>query len=406
MTPTSADAWAVADPTLCPVCGRESCEDHLPADAPTTLGPVSSLKLRAVRALDLIDLPAPVAIVEDIASAGAVTVLAGESGTGKTFVLDDLSGAVGDGDAWHGRATLAGSVVLMAFEGDALGLRFRALRDHVGRRLDHVYVLRGSDPLSPIVTRDGETCSRGELSAADALDALAVELAAANRPPVVLLIVDTVRASMTGSEDSSESVAAYLRVIRRLLARLPGAAAILAHHAGWQDGETQRKRERGSSAWRGNVDYTLYLEAGEYDPDRGEAYLTLRTLKTRDGERPPDLALIRRRVELAGQDRHGRPVTSCVIARDWRTREDRAAARADTVAAEDRLTDRRVLQAMRDYPTATSISRLRPYIGLQTAAVSDAVARILRAGWATEGRRGQPYTVTDVGIATLNGSGQ
>ena len=26
------DAWNVADPILCPICGRESCDDHVPGD--------------------------------------------------------------------------------------------------------------------------------------------------------------------------------------------------------------------------------------------------------------------------------------------------------------------------------------------------------------------------------------
>ncbi len=113
----------------------------------------------------------------------------------------------------------------------------------------------------------------------DALTTLTQELATTARPPIVLVIIDTVRASLAGNEDSSEHVAAYLRAVRRLLLCVPGAAALLTHHAGWQDGDTPRKRERGSSAWRGNVDITLYLEAGDYDPDRGEACLTLRTCR-------------------------------------------------------------------------------------------------------------------------------
>lgn len=28
---SAADAWVIADPTVCPVCGRDACEDHLPA---------------------------------------------------------------------------------------------------------------------------------------------------------------------------------------------------------------------------------------------------------------------------------------------------------------------------------------------------------------------------------------
>ena len=55
------------------------------------------------------------------------------------------------------------------------------------------------------------------------------------------MIIDTVRASLIGSEDGSESVSAYLRAVRRLLAPYPEAAGLLAHHAGWQDGEHGRE---------------------------------------------------------------------------------------------------------------------------------------------------------------------
>src|SRR5262249_41634395 len=153
--------------------------------------------------------------------------------------------AVADGVSWHGRAVQRGSVAYCAFEGDALGVRFRALRDAAGRRLENLYVVRATDPLSPLMTREGEQRSIGELALAEALTALGAMLAEAQRPPIVLLIFDTVRASMTGSEDSSEHTAAYLRAVRRILATCPGAAAILAHHAGWQDGDQSRKRERG-----------------------------------------------------------------------------------------------------------------------------------------------------------------
>src|SRR5204863_7235303 len=106
--------------------------------------------------------------------------------------------------------------------------------------------------------------------------------------------------------------AACMRVHRRLLATVPGAAGLIAHHSGWMDGEVPRRRERGSSAWRGNCDGTLYLEAGEYDQARGEARLTLHSLKVRDGERPAPLHLIRQRVTLTARDRHGRSLTSCI----------------------------------------------------------------------------------------------
>lgn len=401
-----ADLWMSGgiEPTACVVCGRDACEDHLPSRPTSVQSPnVGPVRLVVQRALEVIKTPRPVDIIEGVASAGGVSVLVSESGVGKTFVLFDVSAAVADGVPWHGRATSHGSVVYLGYEGDALGLRLRALRDVGGRRLEHLYVVRAHDPLSPRVTRDGEERSIGEITVTLALETLAEELAASRRPPIVLVVIDTVRASLSGSEDSSEHVAAYIRAVRRLMTRTPSAGAILAHHAGWQDGEQQRKRERGSSAWRGNCDCTLYLEAGDYDADRGEAALVLRALKVRDAERPAPLHLIRRRVELCEMDRQGQPVTSCVIEPDRRSTQDRDAERLAVANAAQQETDLTVLRAMRDVPAATSISRLRPYVGLRTDAVNASVVRILHAHLAVEGKRGHPYTLTEAGLVLLNG---
>ena len=90
---------------------------------------------------------------------------------------------------------------------------------------------------------------------------------------------------------------------------VPGAAALLVHHAGWQDGDTPRKRERGSSTWRGNVDASLYLEAGTYNRETGTCPLTLKWLKVRDGGIPrADALRIRRRVELDGRWKTGEAI--------------------------------------------------------------------------------------------------
>lgn len=220
--------------------------------------------------------------------------------------------------------------------------------------------------------------------------------------------VDTVRASLAGSEDNSEQVSAYLRAGRRILARHPGAAMVFNHHAGWQDGETQRKRERGSSAWRGNCDATLYLEAGDYDVESGETRLTVKTLKARDAERAAPIHLIRRRVELPGEiDRHGQPVTSCVIEADRRTREDRQAEIERATACETQGIDIKTLKVIAERPElATSLERIRMALGSRKAAVSESVARLMRVGWILPGGRGEPYTVTPEGAGALAQSPQ
>src|SRR5437773_5214312 len=150
-------------------------------------------------------------------------------------------------------------------------------------------------------------------------------------------------------------------------------------------------------------DYTVYLEAGAYDPARGEAALTLRTLKARDIERPAPLYLLRRRVPLNEADRRGQPMTSCLIERDRRTRQDREAEHDQAVAVAHRDTDLRVLRCLRDHPDATSLRVIRHYVALGDPAVRAAVGRILQGGWAEPpGRQRQPYTVTAAGHAALN----
>ncbi len=343
----------------------------------------------------------PTAIIEGVAWGGCCSVVVSESGAGKTFLLLGAIAAVSDGRAWHGRAVRRGSCAYISFEGDALGLRLLALRD-AGFSLEHAHILRATDPLSPRVGRDGvEGLSFGEAALAEALAELAARLETEKRPPIVLVVIDTIRASLSGSEDSSEHVSGYLRAVRRLSAPLPDAAVILAHHSGWQDStEQRRKRERGSSALRGNVDATHYLEVAADAPEEHGAYLVLTALKVRDDERLPPLRLLRRKVELLRSDGSGDPLTSCVIERDPRSREDREAAEAAETQAENEALDRSVLEAVRDN-APTSQNAVRELVGLGRDKVYPAVARLLRQQLIGRDSQRSPYRLTEGGIEAL-----
>jgi len=349
--------------------------------------------------MDIMTEAAPIEILQGVAWGGLITVLASESGAGKTYTLLDAAAAVAAGVPWHGRSTHQGTVAYFGFEGDALGLRLRAIRDHIGHRTDNLCIVRLSDPISPRVTKEGEERSIGEANMAFELSELQREITVTARPPLVLVVIDTVRASMTGSEDSSEHVAAYLRAVRRLLALAPQAAGLLAHHAGWQDGDTKRKRERGSSSWRGNVDATLYLEAGDHDPKTGRTQLSLNALKVRDAERPAPLHLIRRQVTLNEMDARGQPVTSCIIERNRQTKEDREAALTAERERRDQDIDRHILQVLVKHPdAATSQDALRMRLGMKRDAVYAAVIRLIDRGWVQPPiKQRQPYSVTEVG---------
>jgi hypothetical protein len=412
---TVAELEALAgacDPSACPRCGSEMCTGCEPPDLdtpPPDADEVPRPTLRVLSADEAMQTAPPTEIVESVAWAGCITVLVAESGGGKTFIALDLAAAVSAGLSWHGRSLTPGSVVHIGYEGDAIGLRLRALREHRQARLEHVYHIRADAPLSPVVTREGEQRSAGEHDVRQALTTLAAELAQSGRPPIVLVMIDTVRASLTGSEDSSESVSAYLRAIRRVLAAVPTAAALLIHHAGWQDGESTKKRERGSSAFRGNVDATLYLEAGTYDPSTQSAPLTLTTQKVRDGERPAPLRCRRQRVTFPERDRHGKPVTSCVIDPDMRSDGDVQAERQRTTDAAEHAFDRRMLQVLRTHPDGlTSFERFRVALHANKEAVNASVSRLVLAGlMAPPDKQRAPYTLTAAGLTALvNGSGE
>jgi RecA-family ATPase len=158
-----------------------------------------------------------VEVIEGVAWTGCLSVLVAEAAAGKTFLFLDMGACLADGAVWHRRRVTPGSVAYLSFEANALSLRLDALRERAGRTLQHLHLLDARDPLSPRLGRDGtETPSLGEASAARALASLAARLAAASEPPIVCLMIDTIAASMVGSENTTEIVSAYLWAVRRL----------------------------------------------------------------------------------------------------------------------------------------------------------------------------------------------
>jgi hypothetical protein len=389
----SFDPLVLVDPALCSGHGSDSCESCAP-------GKPSRFR----QAADVMTDAPPDAVVEGMFYRERITTIIAESGVGKSFVILGASAAIADPNVskWAGREVLTGSVALILFERDAVGVRLRALAEE-GHDLENVYVLQTADTLSPITNREGlEFPSPGEMAIAADIESLAADLDAKGRPPIVAAVFDTLRAGMTGAEESSRDMSAYLRAVGRVMRPAPKAAVGIVHHTGWQDGDQARMRERGSSALRGNVDVTLTLEVAD-DSDPENVRLVLRVKKNRDEEKAAPLYLVRRRVVLNGFGPNGRLVTSCVVEPDTSTREGREAERAAKVEAAATADALAVLGAVRDYPEATNIEKLRELLGLKKDRVSSAVRTILARRWAYSGRRGEPYTLTPEGRAALSG---
>lgn len=374
-----------------------------PPPAPTGPGPVF-----VPAAQVLASTATPAAIVEGMFAAQQVAVIAGETSTGKTFVVLSLAASIASGNTWLGRRVQGGSFAYVGFERNDLKRRLQALED-AGASLNNLYTLDASEPISPKVSRDwGEEPSVGETFIAGRLQRLVYDLQQQGLPPLRAWCLDTVRASMSGSEDASDNVSAYQRSVRRLLAHTPEAAAILVHHSGWQDGQDKKRRERGSSAWRGNADATFYLELahGAESDDPSAVHMVLRTLKVRDFDIGPPLRMIRKRVDILGFDTWGNPLSSCIVIPDARSKADRQAEEQAESAAVDRALDLKVLAVVRDCPGATSREKVRAYVGVIKARVDESMGRLLRDGHILDGGRGKPYTVTEAGIRLLSGGPQ
>lgn len=370
--------------------------DPDPADAPDR-------PHRWTAASTIIEEPTPEVIIDGTLYADSITVLVGESAAGKTFVALDMAAAVADGSAWHGRPSHRGSVVYLAFEGH-VGHRLRAIREAGQHDLDGLYIIHASDALSPVIEHNrSESPSRGEKDAIHDLDTLAADLVSTDSPPIRLIIVDTIRASLSGSEDNSEAASAYLRAIRRIMAHAPGAACLPIHHSGWQDGKESKTRERGSSAFRGNVDGTLYLAAGIYDPNRKEAALTLTCLKMRDGEQQPPLNMIRRQVPLDQRfDRWGHPVTTCIIIPDLTSPSEREATEKAAKREVEDTADRTLLLLISSRTDITSITGMQTTLRVSRDSISQSIGRLIDRGLlVAPTKQRAPYTVTEPGMVWL-----
>lgn len=371
-----------------------------PANQCADLGTKEPL-LRFLSAAEMIDSPAPVSIVEGLVWRGQQTILVGESGAGKTFVATSIAAHVAEGRDWFGRRVRRGAVAYLGFEADDFGARLEAQRE-AGHDLGNFYIAQAAAPLSPRIGRDGtEACSDGELAAREALRALAERAA----EPLALVIVDTFRRAMTGSEDPSDNVSAFLRALTRIMRDAPYAGCLGLHHSGWVAGNASKKRERGSSAWRGNSDAVLYLQRKEEAVGGTAVRLSLTTEKARNAARSAPLSLTLRSVVIGGLDEFGSPRTSCIIEADEHLGQDFEAKREEEQQETQKL-DLRTLLAIHGHPTkATSVDGVRKLLSVSKAKAFDAVTRLHAAGLIEPGERGKPYRLTEKGLAALDAGG-
>lgn len=219
-----------------------------------------------------------------------LTMIYGESGAGKTFVLLDVLCHMAAGMQWQGLKTKPGIVVLLAGEGHH-GLRQRVAawcKHHQVDRLDNLLIAnKAIDVDSP---------------------AAAIQILHAVREAtdeeVAFLAIDTVNNHMSGDENSARDTRMFLNQVAVVSSALNAGVAI-NHHVGVA--AEAKTRARGSSAWKASLDASILVT-------NDDGAITVKCTKMKDAEEPEEIYGTLTQVALGWFDDDGEEIKGAVFA--------------------------------------------------------------------------------------------
>ncbi len=231
-------------------------------------------------------------IVRDLFEEGAFGMIHGPSGSGKSFVTIDIAMHIACAQQdWHGSLVgKHGPVVYLAGEGHyGMRRRLAAWIKHYGQetKLAKLHVSQ----------------SGCDLDQADGYRQTIEAIRSLPEQPI-LIIVDTLHRFLSGDENSAKDARAMISACDRLREEF-SCALVLVHHTG-VNAEAQH-RARGSSAWKGAVDFEFSVEAKK-------KAITMTSRKAKDGpEAAPRHFAFHAVILDDWLDEDGKPTSSVVI---------------------------------------------------------------------------------------------
>lgn len=279
-------------------CGSQALDAATSGKPPPVKRTASVLALKPRElAFDMADdlsaVDAPDELVEGLLTRGAMSVVYGDSNSGKTFLSIDIGCAVARGEDWLGRRVEPGLVVYLAAESPQ-SVRTRLL----AYQREHAVEIR----LLAIVKTPIDLFSTD--ADATAVIELVKILEGTYRTPVQLIIGDTLaRLAAGANENSGEDMSIVVRNIDRIREQCD-AHFLLIHHSG-------KDATRGMRGWSGlraatdtEIEVTSDQEAGTHAAE---------VTKQRDiGGKGDRIGFTLRVVEL-GIGKWSKPITSCIV---------------------------------------------------------------------------------------------
>lgn len=239
---------------------------------------------------DLDTVTAPDKLIRRLLGTTSLTLVVGEPGCGKSFLVTDAGLHIALGEPWFGRAVTCGAVLYVAAEGHGgLGNRIRAFRDRHDTPADVPFVVV---PAAPNLGPDGKDT--------DAVIAAANAVERRTGKAVVLVVIDTLARTMgTGDENLAADMGRFIMACDRIRLEV-GATVLIVHHR--PKGQTGA---RGSSALPGACDTIIEVE-------KREGGRVAKVTKQKDGADGIEIGFELDVVEI-GRDDDGEAITSCVV---------------------------------------------------------------------------------------------
>lgn len=231
-------------------------------------------------------------LVEDVITRNGLSVMYGESNSGKSFLACDMACHLSVGKTWLGKRTVAGAVLYVAGEGsESIKLRILAWRQEHGEAPAVAVVPVAVNLLDP-------RADLGRLVAACEVVKARYGL------PVALIVVDTLaRAFGGGNENASEDMGAVISHADQLR-QATGAHVLFVHHSG----KDAAKGSRGHSSLKAATDTEIEV-TGDTETKLHVAKIT----KQRDLGSRGDEMVTRFRVVEMGRGQWDKPVTTCIV---------------------------------------------------------------------------------------------
>jgi len=228
-------------------------------------------------------------LIEDTLDEGALSVIYGDSNSGKTFVALDMAHAVATGREWAGKATCRGLVVYVAAEGGRrVTRRIAALRKRYPDERPLFALVR-----YPIDLRSSDANSKEMLALIRNAEAQCGERC-------VWIIVDTLSRALAGGDENSPVDMGHIVQAADHIRAETGAHFTYVHHSG----KDTARGARGHSLLRAATDTEIEVASG-----------TIRATKQRDMECGAELGFVLVD-ETLGEDASGQTIKSAVV--EWR----------------------------------------------------------------------------------------